>query len=249
MLNNLPKLSVNVNKIALIRNARGESAQPNLIEAVLSIIRFGAQGITVHPRPDGRHIRRNDVYEIANYIQGQNIEFNIEGYPTEDFIRMVCEVRPTQVTLVPDPPHVLTSSQGWDIAGNLLFLQGVIERFHSYNIRVSIFVEADLNSVRAASQSFTDRIEFYTGPYAAQFYNNPDHAIAPYIQAAGLAYDLGIGINAGHDLNLDNLNFFSRNINGLLEVSIGHALICDALYLGLERTILYYLGELKKAEA
>jgi len=241
---NSAKLSVNVNKFALIRNARGDDARPNLIDTVLNCIQYGAQGITVHPRPDGRHIRRKDVYDIAQHLQRINVEFNIEGYPSEDFINMVCEVRPTQCTLVPDPPDALTSSEGWNTVSELYFLQGVIDRFHTYNIRTSLFVAADPVMVRASSQTYTDRVELYTGPYAHNFYSSPELALLPYIEAAKVAFDLGIGLNAGHDLSLNNLNIFCRSIPSLLEVSIGHALVCDALYLGLEKTIAMYLGEL-----
>ncbi len=237
----MTKLSVNINKIATIRNARGGNI-PDVVKAAINCEKFGAQGITVHPRPDERHIRYSDVYAIKNVI---NVEFNVEGYPSERFLNMVCEVKPTQVTLVPDPPDALTSNAGWDVKKNVDFLSKVIERLHKEGIRTSIFVETDLENIRLAKQTGTDRIELYTEPYARMFYVDKEMAIKPFIKAAEIALEVGLGINAGHDLNLDNLEYFAKNIPGLLEVSIGHALISDALYYGLERTIQLYLEKLK----
>lgn len=237
----MTKLSVNINKIATIRNARGGNI-PDIVKAAINCEKFGAQGITVHPRPDERHIRYSDVYAIKKVI---NVEFNIEGYPSERFLNMVCEVKPTQVTLVPDPPDALTSNAGWDVKKNFDFLSKVIERLHKEGIRTSIFVETDLENIRLAKQTGTDRIELYTEPYARMFYDDKETAIKPFIKAAETALEVGLGVNAGHDLNLDNLEYFAKNIPSLLEVSIGHALISDALYYGLERTIQLYLEKLK----
>lgn len=237
----MSRLSVNVNKIATLRNARGGNV-PDLLKVAKDCERFGAQGITVHPRPDERHIRYQDVYELANTV---TTEFNIEGYPSEEFVKLALEVRPAQLTLVPDPPGVLTSNAGWDAIKQKDLLKKVIDIFKKEGIRVSIFMETDLDQIEAAKASGTDRIELYTGPYAEQFEANPEKAIAPYRKAAEKAVELGLGVNAGHDLNLDNLQFFKRNIPGLLEVSIGHALISDALYYGLENTIQLYLNKLR----
>lgn len=233
----MTKLSVNINKIATLRNSRGGDV-PNVVAVALDAERFGAEGITVHPRPDGRHIRYADVYDLAKVV---TTEFNIEGYPTADFIEMVCEVRPTQVTLVPDPPEALTSNAGWDTVQNRDFLISVIDRFHSCAIRTSIFVEADVAMVRAAKLTGTDRIELYTESYAKGYGQGIDQqAIAPFIAAARAATETGLGINAGHDLSKENLRYFAQMIPNLAEVSIGHALIADALYLGLENTIQIY---------
>jgi len=236
------KLSVNINKIATLRNARGGNI-PNVLKAAVDCEKFGAQGITVHPRPDERHIRYSDVYEIKKAI---TVEFNIEGYPSEKFIKLVCDVKPAQVTLVPDPPDALTSNAGWDIQKNMDFLKSVINIFQKEGIRTSIFVETDLDNIRLAKKTGTDRIELYTEPYAAQFNNNKEASVRPFVQAAKVALEEGLGINAGHDLNLDNLAYFVEKVPGLLEVSIGHALISDALYFGLEKTIEMYLARLKK---
>ena len=235
------RLSVNINKIATIRNARGGSI-PDVTLAAINIERFGAEGITVHPRPDGRHIRYDDVYDIVKKIK---VEFNIEGYPNESFIKMVKDVKPAQVTLVPDPPEALTSNAGWDTKKHLDFLKDVIKSFHESGIRTSIFVDTDLENMKYAAKTGTDRIELYTEPYAANFHAGKEKAIAPFIKSAELANKLGLGINAGHDLNLDNLKYFAENIPGLLEVSIGHALISDALYYGLENTVQMYLKQLR----
>jgi len=238
----MTKLSVNINKIATIRNARGGNT-PNLVEAAINCERFGAQGITVHPRPDERHIRYQDVFDLKKVVK---TEFNIEGYPSESFIKLVLDVVPEQVTLVPDPPEALTSSAGWDTIKNQEFLRKVIAQFHSKNIRVSIFVNPEEAMVKAAASTGTNRVELYTEPYASNFEINKEKAIAPFISAAKVALEYGIGLNAGHDLCLVNLNYFYQNIPGLLEVSIGHALISDALYYGLENTIQLYLRQLNK---
>ena len=237
----MTKLSVNINKIATIRNARGNNL-PNLVQVAADCEKFGAEGITVHPRPDERHITYQDVYDLKRIV---TTEFNIEGFPNTSFINLVLEVKPEQVTLVPDPPGVLTSNAGWDTAKQKDFLKEVISEFKSAGIRTSIFVDTEITNIENAVATGTDRIELYTGPYADNFNKNKDEAIATFIKAANLANELGLGINAGHDLNLDNLNFFKNNINSLLEVSIGHALICDSLYYGLENTIQKYLECLK----
>jgi len=236
----MTRLSVNINKIATLRNARGGNV-PNLLNVALDCEKFGAQGITVHPRPDERHIRYNDVYELKKHL---TTEFNIEGYPNQRFIDLVLEVKPDQVTLVPDPPGVLTSNAGWNTVAKANFLKPIINQFKTAGIRTSIFMETDERLIEAAEDTGTDRIEFYTGPFAEEFKSNPEIAMAPYQKAAALANSIGLGINAGHDLDLDNLKYFQKNISGLLEVSIGHALISDALYLGLENTIQLYLREL-----
>ena len=237
----MTKLSVNINKIATIRNARGNNL-PNLVQVAKDCEKYGAEGITVHPRPDERHITYQDVYDLKRIV---TTEFNIEGFPNTSFINLVLEVKPEQVTLVPDPPGVLTSNAGWDTLKQKDFLKEVISEFKSAGIRTSIFVDTEITNIENAVATGTDRIELYTGPYADNFNKNKDEAIAPFIKAANLANELGLGINAGHDLNLDNLNFFKNNINSLLEVSIGHALICDSLYYGLENTIQKYLECLK----
>ncbi len=239
----MTKLSVNINKIATLRNARGGNV-PDVIEAALNCERFGAQGITVHPRPDERHIRYNDVRKLAKVV---STEFNIEGYPSEDFIDLVLEAAPAQVTLVPDPPGVLTSNAGWDAIEHQDFLKQVIARFKAAGIRVSIFMECDLEQINAAQSTGTDRIELYTEDFATQYAADKEAAIAPYKAAAAKATELGLGLNAGHDLSLENLRFFCAEIPQLLEVSIGHALISDALYLGLENTIQRYLREIEMA--
>lgn len=236
----MTNLSVNINKIATLRNARGEN-NPDVEAVALDIESFGADGITVHPRPDQRHIRRTDVFKLRPALR---CEFNIEGYPSEDFIDLVLKTRPTQVTLVPDAPDSLTSTAGWDTVGNAEFLTSVVERFKEAGIRTSIFVNADEESVKAAAATGADRVELYTKPYADGFAKNPEAAVAPFVAAAGAARRLGLGVNAGHDLNLDNLAFFSAHIPFLSEVSIGHALICDALYLGLKETVKRYRAAL-----
>jgi pyridoxine 5-phosphate synthase len=239
----MTKLSVNINKIATLRNARGGNI-PNVLQVALDCERFGAQGITVHPRPDERHIRKSDVYSLKPVL---TTEFNIEGYPGDDFMAMVLEVKPHQVTLVPDPPGVLTSNAGWDTLEHQSFLQDTIHRLKEAGIRTSIFIETNEDFIQAAATTGTDRIELYTEDYATGFHKDPENAIAPYIYSAEVAMSCGLGINAGHDLSLQNLSYFAQHIPGLLEVSIGHALIADALYFGLENTIQMYLHQLKKA--
>ncbi|REJ83016.1 MAG: pyridoxine 5'-phosphate synthase [Bacteroidetes bacterium] len=234
------RLSVNINKIATLRNARGGKF-PDLIRAAKDIQAFGAEGITVHPRPDERHIRRKDVYDLKNHI---HTEFNIEGYPSKDFISLIHEIRPAQVTLVPDPPDVLTSNAGWDVKKHKSFLQDVITELKESGARVSLFMEPDTDMIDHCVATGTDRIELYTETYSSQYSSDPDKAIKPFIAAAIRAGECELGLNAGHDLNLENLRFFSQNIPGLLEVSIGHAIICDALYFGLENTIQMYRREL-----
>ncbi len=234
-------LSVNINKIATIRNARGGNI-PNVIEAAVRIQEFGGQGITVHPRPDERHIRYTDVYALREVV---HTEFNIEGYPTSTFLELVKTVKPEQVTLVPDPPDVLTSNAGWDTEKHLHFLQDIIADLQSVGIRTSIFVDTLRKNMQYAKETGTDRVELYTEPYAAGYASNREEAIHHFIQAANYANELGLGLNAGHDLNLDNLAYFHACIPFLKEVSIGHALIADALYFGLENTIQRYLACLK----
>ena len=237
----MTKLSVNINKIATLRNARGGDT-PNVIEAALNAERFGAQGITVHPRPDERHIRYADVRDLKKVL---TTEFNIEGNPIDRFTELVLEVVPTQVTLVPDAADAITSNQGWDTKKHLDFLRKKVDTFHKKGIRVSIFLDPDLEMVRHAVETGTDRIELYTEAYARNYAADREAAIAPYLAAAREAQ--GLEINGGHDLNLENLRYFARTIPGLEEVSIGHALISDALYLGLENTIQLYLRELQEA--
>ena len=237
----MTRLSVNINKIATLRNARGGD-MPNVVKAALDCERFGAEGITVHPRPDERHIRYKDVFDLKPLLA---TEFNIEGYPSRDFIDMVCRVKPGQVTLVPDPPGVLTSNAGWDTFQHLIFLQEVILEFKNNGIRTSVFIDPNPGMIRQAVKTGTDRIELYTESYAGNFHYNSAKAISPFLEAAAAAAEAGLCINAGHDLNLANLKYFAQNIPGLLEVSIGHALICDALYLGLENTVQLYLRQLK----
>ena len=237
----MTRLSVNINKIATLRNARGGNT-PNVQKAAVDCQLFGAEGITVHPRPDERHIRYQDVYDLKPLV---TTEFNIEGYPSESFIQLVLDVIPHQVTLVPDPPEAITSNTGWDTIKNKEQLKKVVQLFKEKGIRTSIFVNPDPELVKHAADSGTDRIELYTEPYAANFSKNKEAAIAPFIAAALAAKEVGLGVNAGHDLNLDNLKYFASNIPNLLEVSIGHALIADALYFGLENTIQMYLKQVK----
>ncbi len=237
----MTRLSVNINKIATLRNARGGNL-PDVVKAALDCERFGAEGITVHPRPDERHIRYQDVMDLKPVL---TTEFNIEGYPNRKFIELVCHVRPAQVTLVPDPPNVLTSNAGWDTIKHQNFLRDVILEFHAHGIRTSVFVETDAERIEYAAKTGTDRVELYTEKYAADYSKDPASAIAPFVAAAKTANQAGLGLNAGHDLNLDNLRYFSQHIPGLLEVSIGHALICDALYLGLENAIRMYRNQLR----
>ena len=233
----MTKLSVNINKIATLRNARGGN-NPCVTNVALDCERFGAQGITVHPRPDERHIRYQDVRDLRTLIA---TEFNIEGFPSSDFCQLVCEVVPTQVTLVPDAPDQLTSNHGWDVRKHADFLKDVVAHFHESGIRTSIFIDPLPEMAEAASNIGSDRIEMYTEPYASAYKAGRDAAIAPFVTTAKACRDLGLGLNAGHDLSLENLSFFHQQIPWLDEVSIGHALICDALYLGLETTIQRYL--------
>ncbi len=237
----MTQLSVNINKIATLRNARGEN-RPNLLETALDIERFGAQGITVHPRPDERHIRRADVLQLRPALK---TEFNIEGYPSKEFIDLVVRVKPEQVTLVPDAPDAITSSAGWDVENNMEFLTEVIDTLREAGIRSSIFIAADPAQVIAAAKAGADRVELYTKPYADGYAADREAAVAPYVEASIQARKSGIGVNAGHDLSLENLGFFAERVTHLNEVSIGHALICDALYLGLEETIKRYRSLLK----
>jgi pyridoxine 5-phosphate synthase len=236
----MTRLSVNINKIATLRNARGGN-NPDLIKVALDCERFGAYGITVHPRPDERHIKYKDVFDLKKVL---TTEFNIEGNPDKKFIELVEEIRPHQVTLVPDPPGAITSNAGWDTVKFEGKLKELISEFKKKGIRTSIFVDPVEKMVEGAAKTGTDRIELYTEPYATGFFQDRKAAVAPYIRAAAVAKELGLGINAGHDLDLHNLKFLKQSIPGLLEVSIGHALICDALYLGLENTIQLYLREL-----
>ena len=238
----MTKLSVNINKFATIRNSRGGN-NPNLLKTAIDAQRFGADGITVHPRPDERHIRYDDVREIRKII---TTEFNIEGNPTEKrFIDLVLETKPHQVTLVPDALEQLTSDHGWDTIKNKAYLIEIISLFKKAGIRVSIFVDPDILMVEGAAETGTDRIELYTESYATLFTTEKENAIAPYIQAAARAKELGLGLNAGHDLDLNNLKYFSQNIPTLDEVSIGHALVCDAIYLGFENAVQMYKRQLK----
>lgn len=232
----MTNLSVNINKVATLRNARGENV-PDVEKVAVDCERFGANGITVHPRPDERHIRYDDVYRLRPIVK---TEFNIEGYPSPEFMDLVLKVKPEQVTLVPDAPGVLTSSAGWDVAANLEFLTGIVDSLRDAGIRSSIFVDTDPENIRLAAKAGADRVELYTKPYADMYPSDPEGAVAPYAEASRAAHRAGLGVNAGHDLNLENLRFFKKNIPYLNEVSIGHALICDALYLGLEETIRRY---------
>lgn len=233
----MTRLSVNINKIATLRNARGGNI-PDVVAAAIAIQRYGAQGITVHPRPDERHIRRQDVLDIKPVIV---TEFNIEGYPSEDFLELVTKVRADQVTLVPDQPGQLTSDHGWNTRKHLSFLKEVVARLQEYGIRTSLFVDPDSDDVEGAALTGTNRIELYTEPYASMYPIDREKAVAPFVIAAETARSAGLEINAGHDLNLDNLKFLVTRIPFIKEVSIGHALISDALYFGLENTIRKYL--------
>jgi len=236
----MTKLSVNINKIATLRNARGGNV-PDVLKVANDCQLFGAEGITVHPRPDERHIRYADVYALRPII---TTEFNIEGYPSREFIDLVCTVKPEQVTLVPDAHDAITSNAGWDTIAHGAFLKEVVAEFQSHGIRVSVFIDTNPDNIRNAALTETDRIELYTEPYATLYPQSPEQAAAPFIEAAKVAREVGLGVNAGHDLSLVNLNYFHENIPWLSEVSIGHALICDALYLGLEQTINAYKKQL-----
>jgi len=237
----MTRLSVNINKIATLRNARGGSV-PDVVKAAIDCERFGAQGITVHPRPDERHIRWRDVYDLKPVV---TTEFNIEGYPSKKFLQLIADIKPAQATLVPDPPNALTSNAGWNTIKHADFLKDVIAEIKSHGVRTSIFIETDEELIFRAAESGTDRVELYTEPYATNYPLNREEAIAPFILAAEAARKSGLGLNAGHDLSLENLRYFVQNIPQLLEVSIGHALISDALYFGLENTIQLYLRELQ----
>ncbi|MDA9638582.1 pyridoxine 5'-phosphate synthase [Candidatus Arcticimaribacter] len=236
----MTKLSVNINKVATLRNSRGGNA-PNLLKVATDLQSYGAQGITVHPRPDQRHIRFTDAYALPKVVTS---EYNIEGNPIPEFIKMVLDIRPTQVTLVPDAIDALTSNAGWDTHKNLEFLKKVIFDFKAAGIRTSIFVDPDIKMIEGAAATGTDRIELYTEEYASSYASSPEDAIKPYIESAIRANELGIDINAGHDLSLDNIQYFAKHIPQLLEVSIGHALVCESLYLGFENVIPMYLQRL-----
>ncbi len=236
----MTNLSVNINKIALLRNSRGTNV-PDVVQFAKDFERYGAQGITVHPRQDERHITRADVYDLMKVV---TTEFNVEGYPSADFLKMICETKPHQCTLVPDAANQLTSDHGWNAVAEESFLTEVISELKRNSIRVSLFIDPVNKQIEAAKKAGADRIEFYTGPYAHDFYNNKQRAIQAFVASAKFCNDIGIGINAGHDLNLDNLKFFSQSIPNLLEVSIGHYLVRDCLYYGLENTVQLYLREL-----
>ncbi|MFY0644442.1 MAG: pyridoxine 5'-phosphate synthase [Bacteroidia bacterium] len=240
----MTKLSVNINKIATLRNARG-GTRPEVLKAALAAENFGAQGITVHPRPDERHITQQDVRDLAAHVK---TEFNIEGYPTVDFLALVKEVKPAQVTLVPDSPEVLTSNQGWDCIKNQPFLTDICKQIHEWGGRVSVFLNPEINQLEAAKSCGADRIELYTESYAVNFPRSPIEAVKDYKATAIEANKIGLGINAGHDLDLNNLKYFAQEIPDLLEVSIGHALISDALYYGLNNAIQMYLRQLSAAK-
>lgn len=237
----MTKLSVNVNKFATIRNARG-SNNPDLVKVAKDCEKFGAQGITIHPRPDQRHITTEDVYQLSEVV---STEFNIEGYPDERFLKIIEEVKPAQATLVPDPPEVLTSNAGWDTLTHSSFLQDVINRIKAAGVRTSIFIDPIPERIEGAAKVGTDRIELYTEAYATGYLKDKSAAVRPYANTARLAKDLGLGVNAGHDLDLVNLKFLKEQIPFMDEVSIGHALVCDALYYGLENTIELYRRELE----
>lgn len=237
----MTKLSVNINKIATLRNARGGD-MPNVVQVAKDVQKFGAHGVTIHPRPDERHIRFKDAYDLKPVI---TTEYNIEGNPIDSFMKMVLEIKPTQVTLVPDSVDAITSNAGWDTVKHSAFLSEIISEFKSQGIRTSIFVDSNLKMIEGAVKTGTDRIELYTEAFAEQFKKGNKKAIYPYIECANLANELGLGINAGHDLSLENIRFFKENIPNLLEVSIGHALICESIYQGLEVVIKSYLKKLK----
>ncbi|WP_373400346.1 pyridoxine 5'-phosphate synthase [Algoriphagus halophilus] len=237
----MTKLSVNINKIATLRNARGAN-NPDVVKVALDAERFGAQGITVHPRPDERHIRHQDVYDLAKVV---TTEFNIEGYPDKRFMDLVKEVKPAQATLVPDPPNAITSNTGWDTISNQGMLKDIVAELQESGIRVSIFINPEIRYFEPAKLTGTDRVELYTEPYAVGYPQNKEMAVKPYVEVAEIAKELGLGLNAGHDLDLHNLAFLKQSIPFIDEVSIGHALICDALYFGLENTIQMYRRQLE----
>lgn len=237
----MTKLSVNINKIATLRNARGAN-NPDVVKVALDAERFGSQGITVHPRPDERHIRYQDVLDLAKVV---TTEFNIEGYPDRRFMEMVRLVKPAQATLVPDPPTAITSNNGWDTISNQGMLKDIVAELHESGVRVSIFINPETKYFEPAKLTGTDRVELYTEPYASEYHKDRDAAVKPYVEVAELARELGLGLNAGHDLDLHNLAFLKQSIPYLDEVSIGHALVCDALYYGLENTIQMYRRKLE----
>ena len=238
----MTKLSVNINKIALIRNSRGSNL-PDISKVAIDCERFGAEGITVHPRPDQRHIKYDDIPILKSVV---TTEFNIEGYPNKEFMDLVIANKPHQCTLVPDPPGVLTSDSGWDTIEHHHFLSEIVNELKNNSIRVSLFLNPDLKMMEGAAKVGTDRIELYTGKYANEYTLNKEKAISKHIETANLAKSFNIGVNAGHDLNLDNLRYYQEHINNLLEVSIGHAIVCDSIYYGLHNTIQMYLNLLKK---
>ena len=237
----MTNLSVNINKVATLRNARGGNL-PNVEQVAVDCEAFGADGITVHPRPDERHIKYDDVYKLRPLVK---TEFNIEGYPSAEFMDLVLKVKPEQVTLVPDAPDAITSNAGWNVEPNLEFLTGIVDQLREAGIRSSIFVGTDVDNIKMAAKTGTDRVELFTKPYADNYPNNPEEAVAPYIVASQAAHKVGLGVNAGHDLSLENLEYFHKQVPYLNEVSIGHSLISDALYLGLEETIKRYKKCLK----
>lgn len=234
-------LSVNINKVATLRNARGEN-NPDVVEFALAVERLGADGVTVHPRPDERHIRHDDLFHLRPAVK---TEFNIEGYPSAEFLDLVLKVKPEQVTLVPDAPGDLTSSAGWEVKPNFEFLTSVVDRLHDAGIRVSIFVGTDIDNIKEAARTGADRIELYTKPYADLYPTDPETAVAPFVEASRAAHKSGLGVNAGHDLSLENIAYFHSRLPYLNEVSIGHALISEALYLGIDETIKRYKAALK----
>lgn len=233
------KLSVNINKIALLRNSRGSNI-PDVMQFAKDAIRFGAEGITIHPREDERHIKRTDAFDLGAFLPTDLCEYNIEGYPSEAFIQMVCKIKPTQVTLVPDSPEALTSSEGWDCIKHEVFLRDIIQELKSHDLRVALFMETDHKKLEKAKQLGADRIEFYTGCYAEEYIKDKEKAIKPFEIAAQFCHEISMGVNAGHDLNLENLKYFKQHVPNLLEVSIGHALVRDCLYLGLENVVPMY---------
>jgi pyridoxine 5-phosphate synthase len=237
----MTKLSVNINKIATLRNARGAD-NPNVVKVALDAERFGSQGITVHPRPDERHIRYQDVLDLAKVV---TTEFNIEGYPDPRFMELIRLVKPAQATLVPDPPTAITSNNGWDTISNQGMLKDVVAELHEYGVRVSIFINPEIKYFEPAKLTGTDRVELYTEPYASNYHKDRNAAVKPYVEVAEIAREIGLGLNAGHDLDLHNLAFLKQSIPYLDEVSIGHALVCDALYYGLENTIQMYRRKLE----
>ena len=238
----MTRLSVNINKVATIRNARGGSI-PNVVQIAIDCQRFGAEGITVHPRPDERHIRYQDVLDLKPIV---NTEFNLEGYPADKFIGLVLKVKPEQVTLVPDPPGAITSNAGWDTIKHKSFLKEVVAEFKNAGIRTSIFIDTNLKNIENAAKTGTNRVELYTEPYATNYPKGKENAVKAFVEAGRVAIENGLGLNAGHDLSLENLKYFHEMVKGLDEVSIGHALISDALYFGLENTIQMYLGQLQR---